>query len=97
MFCQFDQFAGGDAVFFIRMVRMGARPSNRRWETARRSRANPPSRLTRVEIVTMRPMPADSARGDDGVEIFGEIGKVEMAVAIDQHGVRTAQSTLGST
>ena len=43
-------------------------------------------RATRVEIVTMRPMPAARARADDGVELVGEIGKIEMAVAVDQHG-----------
>ncbi len=34
---------------------------------------------------------------DDGVEIVGEIGKIEMAVAVDQHRLLTVQVAVGST
>ena len=42
-------------------------------------------RRTRVEMVTMRPMPAAS-RARPRVELGGEVGKIEMAMAVDQHG-----------
>ena len=59
--------------------------------------SSPPSRLTRVEMVTMRPIPAVSARATMRVEIVGKIRKVEVAVAVDEHGLQTAQSAFGST
>ena len=34
---------------------------------------------------------------DDGVEILGEIRKVEVAMAVNEHGLQTAQSAFGST
>ena len=53
---------------------------------------------TRVEIVTMRPTPAARARADDGVELVGEVRKIEMAMAVDQHGHGFARaSASGST
>ncbi len=36
----------------------------------------------------MRPTPAARARADHGVELVGEVRKIEMAVAVDQHGRR---------
>ena len=34
---------------------------------------------------------------DDGVEIVGEIGKIEMAVAVDEHHSAPLAGSLGST
>ncbi len=48
--------------------------------------------FTRVEIVTMRPIAGRRARADDGVELAGKIRKIEMAMAVDQHGVMPARS-----
>ena len=42
---------------------------------------------TSVEIVIMRPTPAARARATTRVAIGGEIGKIEMAMAVDQHGL----------
>ena len=41
--------------------------------------------LHRVEIVTMWPTPAPSARATIGVELRGEVREIEMAVTIDKH------------
>ena len=42
-------------------------------------------RRTRVEMVTISPTPAARARVEHRVEIGAELGKIEMAVAVDQH------------
>ncbi len=44
----------------------------------------------------MRPIPAASALADDGVEILGEIRKIEVAMAVDEHGFPTVQAAVGS-
>ena len=44
----------------------------------------------------MRPMPAACARADDAVEFGGEIRKIEMAMAVDQHRYQRAWPS-GST
>ena len=49
----------------------------------------------RVEIDTIRPTPAALARAIDAVEIIGKVGKVEMAVVIDEHAsAEPAESSL---
>ena len=46
----------------------------------------------------MRPIPAASARATMRVEIVGEIRKIEMAMAIDQHRlVQPLTVAVGST
>ena len=45
----------------------------------------------------MRPIPARFRARDDAVEIVGEIRKIEMAVAVDEHGYPTVQPAVGST
>src|SRR3979411_1864868 len=94
MLRQFDQFVRGNSVFFIGMMRMGAdraidvrkslRDRQQGAETPhpRRDGDEPPNACRR------------SPR-DDGVEIIGEIGKIEMAVAVDKHGL-TVQAADGS-
>ena len=59
--------------------------------------SNPERRRTRVEMVTMRPIPAAVGPRHDAVEIVGEIGKIEMAVAVDEHRDPTVQAAVGST
>ncbi len=45
----------------------------------------------------MRPMPGGFGARDDAVEIIGEIGKIQMAVAVDEHRFPTDQAAVGST
>ena len=93
---QFDQFAGRNAVFLIGMMRMGA---DRTVDVGKpfgdgKQPAEPP------DAGRDRDDAADTGRlgtRDDAVEILGEIRKVEMAMAVDKHGLQTAQSTFGST
>ena len=50
---------------------------------------------TRVPIVIIRSTPAASRALDDRVEFVGEIGKIEMAMAVDETEAHVAAS--GST
>ena len=52
---------------------------------------------TRVEIVTMRLTPAVARARDDRVELVGEIGEIQVAVAVDKHDGQAAASVSGST
>ncbi len=93
---QFDQLVGRNAVFLIGMMRMGA---DRTVDVGKplgdgKQPAEPP------DAGRDRDDAADTGRlgtRDDAVEILGEIRKVEMAMAVDKHGLQTAQSTFGST
>ena len=76
------------------IVRMGADRAEDVAGSARRSRAARRAACTRVEMVTMRPTPAASRARHDGVELVREIGKIEMAVAVDQHAVSLARARL---
>ena len=59
---QLDQFVRRECRLPRRHDADGCRPSNRRSGNFSAIARSAPSRLTRVEIVTMRPMPAASAR-----------------------------------
>ena len=53
-----------------------------------------------LDAIVARAEAADPRRlgaRDDGVEILGKIRKVEVAVAVDEHGLQTDQSAFGST
>ena len=96
MFCQLDQFAGRNAVFLVGVMRMGAdRAIDVRKALGDGKQPGKPLHPRRDGD------DAADAGGlgarDDAVEILGEIGKVEMAVAVDEHGVGTDQSGFGST
>ena len=96
MLGQLDQLAGGNAVFLICLMRMGA---DRAIDVGKplgdgEQPAEP------LDPRRDRDDTADPGRlgaRNDGVEILGKIRKVEMAVAVDEHGWQTAQSAFGST
>ena len=96
MLRQLDQFAGGNAVLFISVMRMGA---------DRAIDVGKPLGDGEQPAEPLHPGrdgddAADAGRlgaRDDGVEVLGKIRKVEMAVAVDEHGLQTAQSAFGST
>ena len=81
-----DQVIDRDVELLVRVVRMGAdRAIDVRKALRDRQHLGVPLR-TRVEIVTMR---ADAGRlraRHHGVELVREIRKIEMAMAVDQHG-----------
>ena len=96
MLRQLDQFARGNAVFLIGLMRMGA------------DRAIDVGKPLGYGEQPVEPLDPGRDRDDaadpgrlgarnDGVEILGKIRKVEMAVAVDEHGLQTAQSAFGST
>jgi hypothetical protein len=62
------------------------RPSTRCAGRSRRSSSPPSNWSSRVQIVSIVPIPAAKARADHGIALRREIGKIEMAMAIDQHG-----------
>ena len=96
MFGQLDQLACRYSVFFIGLVRMGAN---------RAINVRKPLRDLQQLAKPFHPGrdgdDATDARAfrtsDDRIEIFGEVREIEMTVAIDQHGLATAQSAFGST
>ena len=96
MLRQLDQFVRGNAVFLVGVMRMGAdRAIDVRKSLGDREQPGKPPHPRRD-----RDDAADAGglgARDDAVEIVGEIRKIEMAVAVDEHGVRTAQSAVGST
>ena len=81
---QFDQFVGGNSVFFIRVVRM-------RTDRAIDVRKSPGDLQKRAEASHPRgdrddtPDPGRRGPRHDRFEIGGKVGKIEMAVAVDQH------------
>ena len=79
------QFVGRHVELFGGIVRMRADRAEDVVELPRRSPALASNRLTRVEIVTMRPTPAAWARATIAAALLGEIRKIEMAMAVDQH------------
>ena len=96
MLGQLDQFAGGNAVFLIGLMRMGA---DRAIDVGKslgdgQQPAEPPHPRRDGDDTTD---PGGLGARDDGVEIIGKIRKVEMAMAVDEHGLQTAQSAFGST
>src|SRR6185312_7063895 len=93
---QLDQLAGGNAVFLICLMRMGAD----RAIDVRKSFCDGEQPAEPLDAGRDRDNADDPGRlgaRNDGVEILGKIRKVEMAVAVDEHGWQTAQSAFGST
>ena len=92
---QLDQFARGNAVFFVGVMRMGA---DRAIDVGkplrdREQRAEPPHpRRDRDDA----PDAGGGGARHDAVEIVGEIREIEMAVAVDQHRVQTVHAAVGS-
>jgi hypothetical protein len=93
---QLDQLARCNAVFFISVMRMsadraidGGKPLG---DGEQPAETFDPGR-DRDDTADPRRLGAR----DNGVEILGKIRKVEMAVAVDEHGVQTVQSAFGST
>ncbi|MET4772926.1 hypothetical protein ABIA28_005140 [Bradyrhizobium elkanii] len=96
MLGQLDQFAGRDAILFIGMMWMGADRAVDVGEALgdREQAAEPP------HPGRDRDHAADAGRlraADDPVEIVGKVGKIQMAVTVDQHEFRTTHSVFGST
>ena len=82
---QFDQLARGNAVFLIGLMRMGP---DRAIDIGKspgdfQERAEPPHPGRDRDHA---PDPGGGGATDQGVEIVGKIRKIEMAVAVDQHG-----------
>ena len=71
---QLDQLFGRDAVFLVGVMRMGA---DRAIDVGKalRDGEQPAEPLTRVEIVTMRPMPASAARATMASRSAAKSGK----------------------
>ena len=84
MLCQLDQLVGGNAVFLVGMVRMGA---DRAIDVGKPRR----DRKQRVEMLHPRrdrhdaPYSRRLRARNDGIEILGKVRKIEMAVAVDKH------------
>ena len=92
---QFDQFAHGNAVFFVGLMRMGA---DRAIDVGKspgdfQQRAQPPHPGRDREDAAD---PGGGGAADQGVEIVGEIRKIEMAMAVDKHRGLTVQAAVGS-
>ena len=91
---QFDQFAGRDAVFFVGVMRMGA---DRAIDVRKslRYRQQLGKTFDPRRDGDDAPDPGSIRACDDGVEIFGEVRKIEMAMAVDKHRL-TVQAAVGS-
>ena len=91
-----DQFVGGHSVFLIGVVRMGADRAIDVWkplgDRKELTEAPHPSRDgdDAPDSCSRRP-------GHDALEIIGEVRKIQVAVAIDQHRIPTVQAADGST
>ena len=96
MLGQFDQLAGRNAVFLIGLVRMGA---DRAIDVGKPlgDGQQPAEPLHPGRDGDDAADPRRLGTRDDGVEILGKIRKVEVAMAVDEHGLQTAQSGFGST
>ena len=96
MLGQLDQFAGGNAVFLVGVMRMGA---DRAIDVGKPlgDGEQPAEPLDPGRDGDDAADPRRLGARDDAVEILGEIRKVEMAVAVDEHGLQTVQSAFGST
>jgi len=93
---QFDQFAWGNPILFIGLMRMGADRAIdvRKSLRDRKQRAETPHpRRYRDDA----PYPGGFRARDNAVEIVGKVGKVEVAVAVDKHRIATVQAAVGST
>src|SRR4051812_2811049 len=92
---QFDQFLRSNAVFLIGVMRMGTDRAIDVWKSFgdRQQRGNAPDARRNADD-------AANASGIcpryDRIEIVGEIRKIQMAMAIDEHGL-PAQAAEGST
>ena len=92
---QLDQFVGRNSIFLIGVMRMGADRAIdvRKLLGDRQQPAETPHPRRDGDDA---PDPGSGRSCDDGVEILGEIRKIEMAMAVDEHGVRTVQAAVGS-
>src|SRR4029078_8318691 len=96
VFGQINQFFGGNAVFLIGGFGRGAaRAIDVRKSLGDGKQSGEP--LHPGRDCDDAADPGALGAPDNGVEIIGEIGKVAMAMPIDEHGFRTAHSVLGST
>ena len=84
IFCQSDQRFGIDVQFLMRVVRMGAdRAENLRIFFSDRKHLR---KFTHARADSDQARDAGGARArDHRVELGGEIGKIQVAVAIHQH------------
>jgi hypothetical protein len=81
---QLDQLAGGNAVFLVGMMRMGA---DRALDVGKsfgdvQQRGKPPDPGRNRDNA---PDPGSGGATDHGVEIVGKLRKIEMAMAVDKH------------
>src|ERR1700748_3307066 len=96
MFRQFDQFAGGNAILFVRLMRMRSdRTIDVREPSGDIEQCSEPAdpRRNRYDASDA----GGFGPGDDSIEIIGKIGKIEVAMAVDQHRLLTIQAAVGST
>ncbi len=95
MFGQRDQLVSGNAVFLVGVMRMGADRAIDVREAI--DDGKQPAKLPHPGR-DGDDAPDAGGRGprDDGVEIVGEIGKIEMAMAVNEHRVPTVQAAVGS-
>src|ERR1700754_33404 len=84
MFCQFDQFVGGNAVFLIGMMRMGADRAIDVRKT-RRDRQQLVEALHPGGDRDDTPYSGGFGACDDTAQDAREVLKIEMAVAVDEH------------
>jgi hypothetical protein len=92
---QLDQFVGGNPVFFIGVMRMRA---NRTLDVRKVlcDRQQPAETPHSGRDGDDAPDPGGVRSRDDAVEIFGKVRKIEVAMAIDEHGSPTVQAAVGS-
>ena len=94
MACQRDQFLRRDAVLLVGLMRMSA-------DRAINLGIARGDRQQRIEAANTggdgddAPYPGRPRTRDDAVEVVGELGKIEMAMAVDKH--RGLQVPAGST
>ena len=93
---QLDQFVGRNSVFFIGVMRMGADRAIDVWKSLgdRQQPAEAPHPRRDGDDA---PNAGGRSPRHDGVEVIGEIRKIEMAVAVDEHRIPTVQAADGST
>ena len=81
---QFDQFVRGNPVFLIGVMRMGSdRAIDVRKSLGDRKQSAQAPHPRRDGDDTLDPGGVGPCH--DGVEVIGEIGEIEMAVAVDEH------------
>src|SRR4051812_27289214 len=96
MFRQFDQFRRWDAILLVGVMRMGADRAVDIWKPLddfKQSIEPTHPRRDRDDA----PDPGTFSARDDAVEIVGKVREIQVAMAVDKHGVPTGQVAIGST